>query len=146
MINYNIGFILGTNIVNRATYIAGDTASNCEKGSDSRYPGLCKTTEIIDQALQPVGQIYHNSKLLTMPPMIPGGLLQARKPKPTVASGTTTKISTTPSTTTTTSSYKAKDTPLTASQIADLSAGLLKLKTKSEQVTFIDAFRKRNFV
>lgn len=94
-------------------------------------------------------QTDQKNKLLTMPPMIPGGLLQARK-RPTVATGAgTTKATTTKSTTTTTTTMRPKslgsDAPLTAAQIADLSSSLLKLKTKSEQSTFIDTFRRRNF-
>ncbi|CAO1422826.1 unnamed protein product [Diamesa serratosioi] len=140
------------NIVNRATYIAGDTASNCEQGSDSTYPGLCKITEAISASLEPVQS--DSKKLLTMPP-IPSGLLQARKPKPAVAvaastaAPTTTTRYTTRATPTTTTTSKPKstatDAPLTASQISELSSGLFRLKTKSEQAAFIDAFRKRNF-
>lgn len=106
---------------------------------------MCKTTEEISQALEPLVQTDQKNKLLTMPPMIPGGLLQARKPRTTVATGAATTRSTTTTTTTMRPKSTGSDAPLTAAQIADLSASLLKLKTKSEQSTFIDTFRRRNF-
>lgn len=71
-----------------------------------------------------------------MPPVVPSGLLQAAKPRPRQTTTTTTTMK---------PKSAAADTPLTAAQIAELTSGLLKLKTKSEQSTFVDTFRRRNF-
>lgn len=101
---------------------------------------MCKTTESISQDLEPLVKTDQKNKLLTMPP-IPAGLLQASKPRPTTPGPKTT----TTTTTTTTKPKTGADEPLNAAKIAELTSGLLKLKTKSEQSTFLDTFRRRNF-